>query len=95
MARTPFSFESQGTSCKPPIAERSLRPRAKMVPCWGTKMGVVQTPQCTSGGVIVKCYIFRTFQPFFFIISSRFYEIKQAVIKPVVRGPRSLSEFFF
>ena len=29
------------------------------------------------GGIIVKCYIFRTFQPFFFIISSRFYEIKK------------------
>ena len=46
------------------------------------------------GGIIVNCYIFSTFQPFFFIISSRFYEIQKAVIMPVVRGPVNLSEFF-
>ena len=43
---------------------------------------------------MVKCYIFRTFQPFFFIISSKFYEIQKAVIKSVVRGPTNLSELF-
>ena len=47
-------------------------------------------------GITVKCCILRTFQRFFFIISSRsrFYKIKKAVNKPVVRRPINLSEFF-
>ena len=56
-----------------------------------------KAPFLTSIKEGLKCCIFRTFQPFFFIISSRFYEIQKAVItvcKPVVRGPMNLSEFF-
>ena len=35
----------------------------------------LRTPWISLREIIIKCYIFRTFQSFFFIISSRFYEI--------------------